>query len=322
MSGEIVVLARDRSKEEMLALAVEQGIEVRWVDPAQDPAALVEQCKGAVAMIGGDVTLELAKGCPNLRLVQSMGAGTDALDLPGLAELGITVANNGGGNSVAVAEHAIMLMVGIYRRLHLQVMSMSRGKWYGDIPERFWSETHELTGRRVGIVGGGHIGRQVARRLQGWECELVYSDVVEMPADAAKELGIPRVSLDELLTTSDVVSLHVPLNNRTRGMIGDRELGLMKPTAVLINTCRGGVVDEAALVRALRAGKIAGAGLDVLEEEPTPADNPLLHMDNVMVTPHLAGMSQEASRKSQAFALANAARVVAGEKPLSVVALE
>jgi phosphoglycerate dehydrogenase-like enzyme len=130
---------------------------------------------------------------------------------------------------------------------------------------------------------------------------------------------VTRVSRDDLLRSSDVVTLHVPLLDSTRGMIDDRAFGLMKSTAILINTCRGPVVDEAALIRALRAGEIAGAGLDVLEEEPTPDDNPLLDMDNVAVTPHLASFAQESWEKSQRFAVENAARAANGEEPLAVV---
>jgi phosphoglycerate dehydrogenase-like enzyme len=121
------------------------------------------------------------------------------------------------------------------------------------------------------------------------------------------------------LRTSDIITLHVPLNRHTRGMINDRAFDLMKPTAVLINACRGPVVDEAALIRALQAQKIASAGLDVLEQEPTPADNPLLEMDNVLITPHLAGFAQEAYEKSRIFAVQNAARVGRGDEPQSVV---
>ena len=159
----------------------------------------------------------------------------------------------------------------------------------------------------------------MARRLRGWECELVYYDVVEHSGEMERELGIRRVSLDELLRESDVVSLHVPHTGRTEGMIGAPELSKMKATAVLINTGRGPVVDEPALADAIRRGEIAGAGLDVLEEEPTAADNPLLDMDRVVVTPHMAGNSVEAYEKSRVFAVANAARVIRGEEPQSVV---
>jgi phosphoglycerate dehydrogenase-like enzyme len=127
------------------------------------------------------------------------------------------------------------------------------------------------------------------------------------------------VPLDELLSTSDIVTLHVPLTRETKGMMSDREFGLMKPTAVLINACRGPVVDEAALIRALQQKKILAAGLDVLEQEPTPVDNPLLDMDNVLVTPHLAAFAQESYDKSRAFAVQNAARVSRGEAAESVV---
>jgi phosphoglycerate dehydrogenase-like enzyme len=159
----------------------------------------------------------------------------------------------------------------------------------------------------------------VARRLQGWDCRLIYHDVAKFPPGLEEALHISRVSLDELLRTADIITLHVPLNRRTKGMISDKEFGLMKPTAVLINACRGPVVDEAALIRALKAQKILGAGLDVLEDEPTAANNPLLDMDNVLVTPHLAALAQESFEKSRAFAVRNAARVAQGEEPESVV---
>jgi len=143
--------------------------------------------------------------------------------------------------------------------------------------------------------------------------------VVEFPTSLEEELHVTRVSRDDLLRTSDIVTLHVPLTRHTKGMISDREFAMMKPTAILINACRGPVVDEAALIRALRAKKIHAAGLDVLDEEPTPADNPLLDMDNVLVTPHLAAFAQESYEKSRAFAVQNTARVARGEPPQSVI---
>ena len=132
-------------------------------------------------------------------------------------------------------------------------------------------------------------------------------------------MRLTRLSLDDLLGASDVVSLHVPLNRHTHHMISDREFDLMKPTAMLINACRGPVVDEAALVRAIRENKIAGAGLDVTEEEPTPPDNPLLEFDNVLITPHLAAFAQESTDRSRRFAIYNTSRVARGEEPESVV---
>ncbi|HBD84447.1 MAG TPA: lactate dehydrogenase, partial [Dehalococcoidia bacterium] len=170
-----------------------------------------------------------------------------------------------------------------------------------------------------GIVGLGRIGSRVARRLQGWECEVVYSDIIDIPEELEQELNVTRLPLDEVLQTADVITLHVPLGPQTRHMISDREFDMMKPTVIFINACRGPVVDEAALIRALNDGKVAAAGLDVLEQEPTPVDNPLLKMDNVLVTPHLAAFSQEAGEKSRMFAITNSARVAGGDEPDSVV---
>ena len=233
--------------------------------------------------------------------------------------MGIRVANNGGGNAVAVAEHTIGLLISSLRKFQLQFDAVKTGEWMSDIRAKWLSQANELAGKTVGIVGLGRIGIEVARRLQGWDCDLIYFDVFDPPPGVEEELNLTRASLDELLESSDIVSLHAPLTSQTQGMISDREFDLMKPTAVLINACRGPVVDEAALIRALQNDKIALAGLDVLEEEPTPTDNPLLKMDNVLVTPHMAGFSQQSVEKSRTFALYNAARVLRGEDPESVV---
>jgi phosphoglycerate dehydrogenase-like enzyme len=268
---------------------------------------------------GANITVELAAKCPNLRLIQTTSAGTNMLDKAGLGELGVRVSNNGGGNAVAVAEHTMGLIVSTIRKLQLQFNSVKDRTWNGDIRAHWYSQAHEIAGKTVGIIGLGRIGSRVARRLQGWECDVVYSDVVDIPTELEEELHLTRMSLDELLQTADIISLHVPLNRQTEGMISDREFAMMKPTAVLINACRGPVVDEAALIRAVQDKKIAAAGLDVLEVEPTPKDNPLLDMDNVLITPHMASFAQEASVKSRLFALENTARVAQGEDPESVV---
>lgn len=317
----IVVLARALLRDEVLSTASELGIEVRWVDAGQSPEAVADECRDAVAMIplGGGFTTELVRECPHLELVQAVTSGTDTFDVVALAEMGVVVANNGGGNSVAVAEHTIAMMVAVFRNLRAQFDATRAGEWAAQLAPRVWPNAFELSGRTVGIVGAGNIGRQLAERLQGWECGLGYHDIREVPPELAARLGMERMSLDALLGAADVVTLHLPLTAQTRGMIGARELGLLKPTAVLVNTCRGPVVDEAALVDALRAGTLAGAALDVLADEQDVAGNPLLDMDNVVVTPHTAGMALEALHKSVVFALTNAARVVAEEPPQSVV---
>ena len=320
MSGNTVLLAPNDGLLEAYRRVAPEGVEIAWVDSTQPIDQLATLLKDSVAIIANtNFPVELARGCPNLKLVQVTSAGTDRIDLQALGELGIRVANNGGGNAVAVSEHTIGLMVSVYRKLQLQFESVKSRQWAGDVRADWLSQAHELTDKTVGIVGLGHIGKQVAKRLQGWDCNLIYSDSVAIPSDVEEELHVTRTPLDELLRTSDIVTLHVPLTRQTRGLISDREFDIMKPTAVLINACRGPVVDEAALVRAMKGNKILAAGLDVLEQEPTPADNPLLDMDNALITPHMASFAQESGEKSRTFAMQNVARVMSGEEPTSIV---
>jgi len=321
MGAKIVIYGPNAAMLERHQEAAPPGTDVGWVDsslPLDDQAAQMSDAVAAI-MAGGNISVELATKCPNLRLIQTTSAGTDRLDKTGLGELGIRVSNNGGGNAVAVAEHTLALLVNTIRKMQLQFKYVQDRKWAGDIHATWFSQAREIAGKTVGIVGLGRIGSRVARRLQGWECDIVYSDVVDIPAELEEELHLTRLPLDELLQTSDIITMHVPLGSQTEGMISDREFAMMKPTAIFINACRGPVVDEAALIRAMKDDQIAAAGLDVLEVEPTPEDNPLLDMDNVLVTPHLAGFSVEAGEKSRLFALGNAARVVRGEEPESVV---
>jgi phosphoglycerate dehydrogenase-like enzyme len=302
---------KERAPEGLEVVALPQGV-------SQDEVMRAVADATVIIPWGRMFNLDVARAARRLKLVQVLSAGTDYLPVNDMAEMGIRTANNFGGNAVAVAEYAVLLMVSAYRQTRVQIRQLYEGKYNQGFFER-WEEFHELTGKRVGIIGLGRIGSRVAKRLAGWECEIVYHDVAKIPPAEEKAAGARRVPLDELLRTSDVVSLHVPLNRVTRGMISDRELGLMKPTAILVNTCRGPVVDEAALIRALRANTIAGAGLDVQELEPLSMDNPLLRMDNVILTPHLAGMSIEARQKSLDFAVHNAMRVAEGKEPESVV---
>lgn len=297
-------------------------MELRFVDSERSVEEVAADCADAVAIIAGGVRLftnDLISKLPNLRLVQTPSAGTDWLDKVGLAEMGVKVANNGGANAVAVAEHAVMLMLTIERKLDVQIESVKAGTWMAGV-EGDRTEFHTLVGKRIGIVGLGRIGSRVAKRLQGWECEVVYYDVVKYDADYVEESGATFVGLDELLATSDIVSLHVPLERTTRHMMSDREFALMKPTAILVNTCRGPVVDEEALKRALKAGEIFGAGLDVTEVEPIESDNELPSMPNVVVTPHLATRALESEENAVRNVVENTARVARGDEPLWVVA--
>ena len=297
-------------------------VELRFVDSGQNPEDVLKDCEDAVALIaaGGRNMLdaEFISKLGNLRLIQTFSAGTDWMDKAALAELGVAVSNNGGANAVAVAEHAVILMLSVERKIDRQIESVKKGTWMAGVGgDR--TEFHTLVGKRIGIVGLGRIGSRVAKRLQGWECEVVYHDVVDFDDEYVEAAGAKFVELDELLETSDIVSLHVPLERTTRHMMSDREFALMKSTAILVNTCRGPVVDEVALKRALRDGQIFGAGLDVTEVEPIEADDDLPNLPNVVVTPHLATRALESEHNATANALANVARVARGEDPEWVV---
>ncbi len=315
---------RSRVRNEEISKAAEscEGLDLRFVDSVQPLEKIIEECNDAVALIPGGVRMfdtEFISRLPKLRLIQTFSAGTDWMDKAALAELGVRVANNGGANAVAVAEHAVMLMLTVERKLDRQIQSVKDGTWMAGVGgDRH--EYHTLVGKRVGIVGLGRIGSRVAKRLQGWECEVVYYDVVDHDQDYILAAGAAFVELDELLESSDIVSLHVPLENTTRHMMSDREFRLMKPSAILINTCRGPVVDESALKRALIDGEIFGAGLDVVEVEPIEPDNDLPNMANVVVTPHMATRALESEHNAIDNVIANVGRVARGEEPLWVVA--
>ena len=162
----------------------------------------------------------------------------------------------------------------------------------------------------------------MAKRLKGFDTRTIYYDVIDIPQDVQLDLNVTPVSFEEVLRESDILTLHVPLTRRTRGMISDRELEMMRPTSFLVNCCRGPVVDEKALHRALSEGKIAAAGLDVLEEESTPADNPLFDLDNVVITPHMAGPGEESTQRAVAFAYYNIGKVLSGDTAESLVTPE
>lgn len=252
-----------------------------------------------------------------LKLVQVLSAGYDFVNIAGARKARIPICSNGGANSVAVAEHAVMLMLAIYRKLTTFHQNVASGHWHQGIPRT--TDIFELEGKTVGLVGLGNIGRQVARRVQAFDARVIYYDALRpSPAEEAR-LGVEYVALPALLERADIVSLHVPLNEATRHMIDAQALARMKPKAVLINTCRGEVVDERALLKALDEKRILGAGLDTQEKEPADPNNPLLKLPNVILTPHSAGPTMDSYRKRFHNGYANIERVSRGEAPLWVI---
>jgi phosphoglycerate dehydrogenase-like enzyme len=256
------------------------------------------------------------RAAPRLKLVQLLSAGYDDVDLEAARRAKVPVSNNGGANAISVAEHAMMLMLAVSRRVIWQHANVSGGRWRGNGPA---PRMYEMFDKALGIVGLGTIGKKVARLAKAFGMRVQYYDIARLSEDAEDALGVRFRLLRELLRSSDVVSLHVPLNDSTRGMIGARELALLKPTAILINTCRGPVIDEPALHRALSEDKFFGAGLDVFDQEPPPADNPLLKLPNVLLTAHFAGPTWDNHVARFRNAFDNVQRVQRGEPPLWVV---
>jgi phosphoglycerate dehydrogenase-like enzyme len=253
----------------------------------------------------------------NLKLIQVLSAGYDMVNIEGARKARIPICQNGGANSVAVAEHAIMLMLAVYRKLIAFHQNVVTGRWHSDIARAV--DIFEIDGKTVGLIGFGNIGEQVARRLKGFNARVIYYDSVRRDSPDEAALGVEYAPLNQLLETADIVSLHAALNDGTRGMIGRDELARMKRKAILVNTCRGEVVDEAALTEALDEGRLLGAGLDTLAKEPADAENPILKLPNVVLTPHSAGPTVDSFRKRFANGYANIKRAASGERPLWII---
>jgi len=254
--------------------------------------------------------------CKKVRLIQLLAAGYDTLNVDLIHELKIPLANNGGANSWAVSDHTVLLMLALYRRLVSTDAQVRAGRWSEGIDGR---NTFELADKVVGILGLGNIGKKVARRVQAFDATVQYHQPRRLGPELEQELGVRYCSLDELVSTSDILSLHAPLSARTRHIIDRNRLQSMKPGAVVINTGRGALIDETALVEALKQGRLAGAGLDAFEEEPIRHDSPLLELENVVLSPHSAGTTADTWRRRGAFAFANFQTVESGQLPDAMI---
>ena len=229
---------------------------------------------------------EVIERNPKLKMILRWGAGFDSVDIEAAGAKGVLVTNTPGANANAVSELAVTLMLTVYRKILEHTDSLRKGAWSKNT---YLNSSFSLFGKLVGIVGGGNIGRQVAAKVQAFGAEVQYYDAFRLPEEMEEKCGMKYVSLEELIRTSDVVTLHVPLLDSTRHMIGADQLRAMKDGAVIINTARGGLVDDKALCAAVKAGKLLGAGLDGVEEEPLPAGHELLTTPGIVVTPHVGG---------------------------------
>ena len=280
----------------------------------------IEAIKGVDVIINQGVPLPrpVIQEIDQAKAIVSFGHGFNHIDHNAATDQSVMVVNTAGFCSEEVSNHTIMLLLACAKNLTLLNNLVKDGKW-GPDTRAHTLQLDPIDGQTLGLVGLGNIARATARKARAFGLEIIAYDPYVQPW-IAKEYGVEVVgSLEELARRSDFVSVHVPLNDETRKLVGKRVFDSMKPTAFLINTCRGPTVDEQALINALRDGKIAGAGIDVFEQEPTPADNPLLKMDNVIVTPHSAGASRVSRVASQVRIGQEAARILQGTWPMSLV---
>lgn len=274
--------------------------------------ALVQALAAADAVIAAlnIFNEEIFRSLPKLKIVARWGVGFDAVDVAAATRTGVLVTNTPGVLDETVADLAFALILGIARRIHTSTASMHEGGWL----QQWGSDVH---GKTLGLVGCGRIGTAVARRARGFNMNLLAYDLA--PRTEARDLGIQFVTLGELLERADFVSLHAAVTDQSRGMIGEAQLARMKSSAYLINTARGALVDETALVTALNKGRIAGAALDAYCVEPLTQFHPLRHANNVLLTPHIASLTHENGGRISDAAAAAILDLVAGRRPRFVV---
>jgi phosphoglycerate dehydrogenase-like enzyme len=322
----IVVLSplpEEMIKAMVAARAEGEDMEIEVEAYSGDPGpGVAEVVKGADVIIGDysfrlpfdAAAAEAARGC---QLIQQPSIGYQHIDLDATRREGIPVANAGAANVIGVAEHTIMFMLCLLKNALYFHHKTAEGEWSQQ--EMFTVGLQELDGKVLGIVGMGHIGREVALRAKPFGCRMIYYDIAALPPQEEEELGLERMELDDLLRTSDIVTLHVPLTPETRHLIDREKLALMKPGAFLLNLARGEVLDEEALAEALEEDRLAGAGIDVFTQEPIDPADPLLKSPKVILSPHLAGSTNESRIRILQVTMDNVERVLRGEKPLNVV---
>jgi D-3-phosphoglycerate dehydrogenase len=313
------VVVTEPINEAGIKLLEERGVEVVRLTPGSGEDALLAvapRADGFITRGGIKVTRQIIESSPRLRVVGVHGIGCDHVDLAAAAELGKVVLNTPDALTVTVAEMTLAMMLSMTRRIASADRAMREGGWarkYADLIGI------ELMGKTVGLVGLGRIGAATAKRLAAFDVRLLYWSRTRHP-DLEGEIGIEWAELRDLLARSDIISLHVPGTAETHHLIGPEELGLLKRGAMIVNTARGRVIDEAALVEALRNGKVAAAALDVFEQEPVRPDNPLLSMGNVVLAPHLGASSLEAMQRMATQVAQGVLDALEGREPKNRVA--
>ncbi len=282
-----------------------------------DEASLIEEvreCDGIIIRANGKVNRKIMESAPKLKVIGRHGVGVENIDLEAATERGIWVVNTPDANDISVAEHFFGLTFILSKILKKADIALREGRW----GVRYEYIGRELHGKTLGILGFGRIGRTVGRiGHKGFDMKVLYYDALRYE-EAEKELGAKKVSLEEVLSQSDYISINLPMLPQTQGLLKEREFGLMKPSAYIINLARGSIWDEKALYQALKEGKIAGAGSDVYEIEPAIKGHPLFELENFVGTPHIAAHTDEALRKMSLVA-EDVIRILEGKTPLHPV---
>lgn len=314
-----VFVTRQISEEALEILRREAQVEVHLGNFPCPREEIMEQAKnahGLVTMLNDRIDAEIINHGENLIVISNVAVGYDNIDVEAATRRGIYVTNTPGVLDDATADLAFALLLSIARRIPEADSFVRSGLWKGWDPNLLLGS--DLKGKTLGIIGLGRIGSEVARRAKCFKMNVIYYQR-QRDIEKEKSIGVKYVSLDELLSTSDYVSLHVPLTSETRGMIGRKEINKMKNTAYLINTSRGPVVDEGALYDALKEGRIKGAALDVFLKEPVDPKNPLLKLKNLVVTPHIGSATVETRRRMAILAAENTVKALKNEVPSSLV---
>ena len=318
MSWKVLITARTLNEVGAAALIILRGANCELIIPDKfgphRPETLLPLLKGADAVLASmdhfDAGVLADPAAGNLKLISRWGVGYDAIDVPAATRHGIVVAYTPGLLNETVADFAFGLLLALARRIHLGHLHMSQGQW-----QMTWG--HDVHGKTLGILGCGRIGAAMARRATGFGMRLLSHDICSNPD--AERLGVEPVPLERLLEESDFISLHAALTKENRNLIGEAQLRRMQPTAYLINTARGALIDEAALAKALTENWIAGAALDAFVVEPLPADHPLRRAPNLLLTPHLASFARETGERVSNVAAQAIVDLSQGRKPQFVV---
>ncbi len=300
---------------------------IHFLDSVSDQV-IIKACAGADCLFtpasARCINASILENIPSIKIIQTMGVGFDHVDLPTAVRLHIPVANVPGANATAVAEHTLGMLIALQRRLLESDSQIKTGNYVAYRNVLLREGIQEIRGSKIGLVGFGNIGRAFATTVLALGASVSYYAPHRLSPEVELQFPVEFQPLDKLLATCDVVSLHLPLNEQTRGLIGARELALLTPGSFLINTARGEILDQSALAETLESARLAGVALDTLSPEPPDAGHPLLHLSaaasrRLLLTPHTAGVTLGSYKRMIESALENMARVVRGEKPANIV---